>query len=83
MDISLFKIFTIFGIVSTWAAKALADGKITITEAVELATLLAGILGVTLAVEVPSIEIEPGPEFETHPGPIEEDAASGTKPVEE
>lgn len=53
MDISIFKIFMIFGIVSSWAAKALADGKITIIEAVELATKLAGVLGITLAIEVP------------------------------
>jgi len=57
MDIPIFKIFTIFGLVSSWAAKALADGKVTLTEAVELATILAGVLGVTLAINVP---IAPG-----------------------
>lgn len=53
MNISMFKIFQIFGIVSSWAAKALADGKITIDEAVALAVSIAGILGVAMEVEVP------------------------------
>lgn len=53
MNFSIFKIFQIFGIVSNWAAKALADGKITLEEAMELATLIAGILGVRMEVEVP------------------------------
>lgn len=55
MDIPIFKIFTIFGIVSSWAAKALEDGRVTLTEAVELATLLAGALGITPAIEVPDV----------------------------
>jgi len=46
MDISMLKIFQIFGIVSSWAQKALADGQITLVEAVELATLIAGTLNV-------------------------------------
>ena len=54
MNFSIFKIFQIFGIVSNWAAKALADGKITLEEAVELATLIAGILGVKIEIEVPA-----------------------------
>ncbi|MBE9546701.1 MAG: hypothetical protein IMF10_04285 [Proteobacteria bacterium] len=60
MNISMFKIFQIFGIVSTWAMTALADGKITIQEAVDLAVSIAGILGVAMEVEVPL----PGPEKE-------------------
>jgi len=46
MPISIFKIFIIFGIVSRWADKALADGKITLMEVVDLAVDIAPILGV-------------------------------------
>jgi hypothetical protein len=53
MNFSIFKIFQIFGVVSNWASKALADGKITLEEAVQLATLIAGILGVKIEIEVP------------------------------
>jgi hypothetical protein len=54
MNFSIFKIFQIFGIVSNWAAKALADNKITLEEAVQLATLIAAILGVKIEIEVPA-----------------------------
>lgn len=57
---SIFKIFQIFGIVSNWAAKALADGKITLVEAVELATLIAEILNVKIEVEVPTSVMDIG-----------------------
>lgn len=83
MDISILKIFMIFGIVSKWAAKALADGKVSIREAAELGAAVCLALGVTMEVEVPGIEIEPGSEFEAHPGPVEDEAASRIKPVEE
>lgn len=53
MNFSIFKIFQIFGIVSNWAAKALADGKITLEEAVDLAMKIADILGVKIELEVP------------------------------
>jgi len=53
MNISMFKIFQIFGIVSAWAAQALSDGKITLEEAVDLAMKLAVLLGVKIEVEVP------------------------------
>lgn len=58
MDFSIFKIFQIFGIVSTWANKALADGKITLNEAVDLAMQIAAILGVTIEIDVPSEMLE-------------------------
>jgi len=53
MNFSIFKIFQIFGAVSTWSAQALADGKISITEAVSLAVIIAGILGIQTEIEVP------------------------------
>jgi len=53
MDFSIFKVFRIFGAVSTWSAQALADGKISIAEAVSLAVIIAGILGIQTEIEVP------------------------------
>lgn len=58
--ISLFKIFTIFGTVSAWAAKALEDGRISLTEAVELAVAIAGLLGIPTDIAVPADEPNPG-----------------------
>jgi hypothetical protein len=58
MKISIFLIFVIFGVVSKWAEKALEDGKITITETVDLATDLAQILGVPLHIDLPQPEKE-------------------------
>jgi hypothetical protein len=49
----MFTIFRIFGVVSSWAAKALTDGKITIQEAVALAVAIASILDVEIEVDVP------------------------------
>jgi hypothetical protein len=49
---SIWKIFAIFGIVSAWAERALADGKVTATEAAELVTALAGELGISFEIEV-------------------------------
>lgn len=54
MNIPIFKIFTVFGVVSTWAEAALADGKVTLTEAVELVTNLAAILGIRTELEIPT-----------------------------
>ncbi len=53
MNFSIFKIFQIFGIVSNWASQALADGKITLEEAVQLAMAIASILGVQIEIDVP------------------------------
>jgi len=47
-------IFQVFGIVSAWAAKALEDGKITITEAAELGVQLGGLLGIPTDVSIPT-----------------------------
>jgi len=53
MPISIFKIFMVFGIVSTWAAKALEDGKISLVEAAELAALLGAALGIPTELAIP------------------------------
>ena len=59
--ISILKLFTLFGIVSSWAEKALADGKISLTEAAELAERLGPLLGVPVDVQIPSL---PNPEID-------------------
>ena len=56
MSFGIFKIFQIFGIVSTWATRALADGKVTLVEAVDLVTQLCAILGVVPELEIPGSE---------------------------
>lgn len=57
---SIWKVFTIFGIVSTWAAKALDDNVITLKEAAELATDLAPVLGVSVDLDVSTLPIASG-----------------------
>jgi hypothetical protein len=52
MGLSIFKIFNIFGRVSSWADTALEDGKITLSEVVDLAEELAVILGVPLEIDI-------------------------------
>ncbi len=48
-----FRLIRIMGIVTEWSAKALADGKITLEEAVELAVRIAEVLGIPTEIEVP------------------------------
>jgi len=59
-EFSIFKIFQIFGIVSTWATKAFADGVVTLSEAVELAVALCAILGIPTKLDLPTPEKLPG-----------------------
>jgi len=65
MGSSIFKIFQIFGIVSSWAAQALDDGKITLKEATNLAGQIAEVLGVAIEIEVPGGDMgfQPDEEF--------------------
>lgn len=58
----LFKAFAIAGHVGTWSAKALADGKVTIGEAAELATGICAILGIKAQIELPppTKSLQPG-----------------------
>lgn len=60
MEISIFKIFMIFGLVSAWAARALKDGRISLVEAADLAAQLGTALGVPteLAIPQPTVEVE-------------------------
>ena len=51
--INFWMIFMVFGAVSKWAEKALADGRITITEAAELGLVLGGLLGIPTDVTIP------------------------------
>ena len=48
-----FKILQIMGIVTTWSGQAMADGKITLTEAVELAVRIAAVLGIPTEIDIP------------------------------
>lgn len=71
MDISIWKVFTIFGIVSTWAAKALDDQKVTLQEAVDLVEPLARILDIPVSIELPGPLLSPGADETAGPGPPE------------
>lgn len=55
MNFSILMIFQIFGIVSTWATQALADRKITLAEAVDLAVKVAEVLDVKIEIEIPTV----------------------------
>lgn len=59
MNISIFTIFRIFGAVSRWADKALEDGKITISETVDLAEDVSSILGIPLEIDIAPPKKEP------------------------
>ena len=60
MGIPIFKIFTVFGVVSSWAEKALEDNELSIQETVDLAEKVAEILGVPLKVDLlPTRDKEP------------------------
>jgi len=55
MKISIWKIFAIFSIISSWAQGALSDGKITLEEALDLIAQLATALGLPLEYDVSKI----------------------------
>ena len=60
MGVPIFKIFSLFGLVSSWAEKALEDNKISIQETVNLAEEASVILGVPLQVDLaPTRDKEP------------------------
>lgn len=58
MQISFWKCFAIFGVVSRWADKALADGRITLVEALQLIGELAALLGVDTLFDVPKSDAD-------------------------
>ena len=59
---NFFKILAIISLISSWMNKALEDGKITLAEALDLISKLAGPLGLPLEFDV--AEIIGGPEKE-------------------
>lgn len=65
---SFWSIFRIFGVVSAWSEKALADGIITISEAAELAQDLGEILGIPTEVDLGFPAQPPGDPAETPVG---------------
>lgn len=77
MNIPIFKIFVIFGIVSTWAEQALKDGKVTLLEAVELATKLAALLGITTELEIPTAALTLAPETDEEEPLADEETGPG------
>lgn len=48
-----FKALRVMGIVTDWASKALVDGKVTLTEAVDLAERIAEVLGIPTDIKIP------------------------------
>jgi len=72
MKIPIFMIFQFFGIISSWAVKALEDGKVTAQEGLELVIALSSLLGVRTefdikdympeAIDVKPVEVEKGEE---------------------
>jgi len=68
MKIPIFMIFQFFGIISSWAVKALEDGKVTAQEGLELVIALSSLLGVRTefnisdympeAIDIKPVEVE-------------------------
>jgi len=52
---NFFKIMAIISLISSWMNKSLEDGKITLAEALELISMLAGPLGLPLEFDVAEI----------------------------
>lgn len=53
----LFKALQVVGTISKWSEKALADGKVTLQEGIELLGELGTILGLPLELEIPGVTI--------------------------
>jgi len=82
MNLSILKIFTVFGIVSTWAEKALKDGKVTLPEAVDLSERLAGVLGIQAELEFPALDVAPPEKVEeANKGPNTEGSETTEAPI--
>lgn len=74
-----FKGLQVVGIVSAWSEKALADRKVTIQEAADLAKALCPVLGVKDSIELPgqlpnTEKLEPDKEVESEEAAPLEDA---------
>ena len=82
MPLSILKIFTIFGTVSTWAEKALKDGKVTLLEAADLGERLARVLGVPAELEIPALDVAPPEKVEeANKGPNTEGSETTEAPI--
>lgn len=53
----IFKGLQVIGLISKWSEKALADGKVTLQEGIELIGALGAILGLPLELEIPGVTI--------------------------
>jgi len=53
-----YKGLQLMGVIQDWSQKALADGKVTLVEAVELATRCCEVLGIPLMLDIPKDEKE-------------------------
>ena len=51
-----YKGLQLMGIIQDWSQKALADGKVTLVEAVELATRCCEVLGIPLDIDIPEVK---------------------------
>ena len=49
---AFFKALQLMGIISEWSMKALEDGKVTASEATELATKVCNVLGIPLELDL-------------------------------
>ncbi len=58
MDLSILKTFKVFGVLSGWVEKALDDGKITVSETVDLAEDIASIIGIPLHIDISSDKLK-------------------------
>lgn len=67
---NFFKILAIISLISSWMAKSLEDGKITLREALELVGLLAPRLGLPLDFEIAAVlgDVDPEKEAAITPG---------------
>jgi len=86
MKIPIFMIFRFFGVISTWAEKALEDGKITAVEGFGLVLALASILGVQTDFNVsdymPVDDIITPDEIDLHPDMEDVEPKTPVKPEE-
>lgn len=82
MKFGIFTIFSVFGIVSNWATKALEDGKVTLDEALDLVTQLCECIGVVPELAIPALE-PTGEEVIGETSEIQGETSKETDPVSE
>ena len=82
MDISILKVFAIFGVVSAWVKKAFADGKISVQEGIELVVELAEAIGIPLEWDIPEGVRKVKEDIEKAHGDLTEQAVEADNTVE-